>query len=517
MRQWFLQAPSRLGFAFRDAEAITEPLPRMRHGAWLSFASRWGAILSLGVAGPLAASTAHGEPNLPTTSAWTQWLSILLLEEYNTRIVVLGTTLLGFASGTVGTFLLMRKRALMGDVLSHAMLPGIALAYVVMVAAGGSGKALTGLLVGATLFGLLGVGCVLALRAMTRLKEDAALGIVLSVFFGFGVAVLGIVQKLPTGSAAGLESFIYGKTASMIARDATMILATAIVVSLVCVALFKSFSVLCFDQDFAATGGSRVLGLDIVLMCLVLAVTVVGLQAVGLMLIVALLIIPPAAARFWTQRLPPMVAMAALFGGVSGWLGSSLSASARNLPAGAIIVVVGSTIFGISMFFGASRGVVWRTLHQFNLRRTVSHQHLLRALYEWYETHADSPGSPGVPRRTLEEARTWSPRQFDRVLRFAARRGFVRSTSAATFTLTESGLTEASRVVRNHRLWEIYMITHADIAASHVDRDADHVEHALGEAMVAKLERLLAERATVMPRSPHALAESSPAEGGPTP
>ena len=350
---------------------------------------------------------------------WQQWLQTLRLEDYNTLVVVLGTTLLGIAAGTIGTFLLMRKRALMGDVLSHAMLPGIGLAYIGMVALGGDGKFLPGLLAGATLFGLLGVGGVLALRGMTRLKEDAALGIVLSVFFGLGIAILGVIQKMPTGSAAGLESFIYGKTASMIGRDTQMILIIAGVVILLCVAGFKSLAMLCFDQEYAAAGGAPVLLLDVMLMCLVLAVTVVGLQAVGLMLIIALLIIPPAAARFWTHRLPPMVILAAVFGAISGWLGSSLSATLNDLPAGAVIVVVGSTIFVISMFFGSTRGVTWRLMHQFQLRRAVAYQHLLRAMYEWYEAHFGDDPDVGVPRTALVRARVWAPRQLDRLLRRA--------------------------------------------------------------------------------------------------
>ena len=134
--------------------------------------------------------------------------SLVSLADYNTRVVVLGVLALGLSCGFVGSFMLLRKRALIADTVSHSTLPGIALAFLVMVAAGQDGKWLPGLLLGALLSGLAGMGAVVAVQRFTRVKEDAALGIVLSVFFGFGVSLLGLVQKMSSGSAAGLESFI---------------------------------------------------------------------------------------------------------------------------------------------------------------------------------------------------------------------------------------------------------------------------------------------------------------------
>ncbi|MDA0576834.1 MAG: metal ABC transporter permease, partial [Verrucomicrobia bacterium] len=260
-----------------------------------------------------------------TSVAWPsleQWLRVLTLTDYNTRVVVLGTMLLGVAAGVIGSFMLLRKRALMGDALSHATLPGIGIAYLVMTAAGGNGRWLPGLLAGAIVSGLLGMGVVLLIRNQSRLKEDAALAIVLSVFFGLGVAILGLIQQMTQGHAAGLESFIYGKTASMLARDAWLIGGAAAVVIVACATLFKEFTLLCFDAEYAAAGGWPVARLDIILMALVVFVTVIGLQAVGLILMIALLVIPPAAARFWTHRFRNMVWLSAVIGAVSGLVGA---------------------------------------------------------------------------------------------------------------------------------------------------------------------------------------------------
>lgn len=435
-------------------------------------------------------------------------LEVLLLRNYNTSLVVLSTTLLGIAAGLVGTFLLLRKRSLMGDALSHATLPGIAIAFAVMVSMGGSGKSLPGLLLGATISGVAGILTMLLIRHTTRLRDDVAMGFVLSVFFGVGVASLRMVQNLP--GSAGLESFIYGKAASVVMADFVLIAIVTGVVSLVCLLFVKEFLLLCFDDAFASTQGWPTLLLDLLLLALVTAVTVIGLQSVGLILIIAFLITPPTAARFWTQQLLPMLLLSAVIGGASGWLGATISALTPRLPAGAIIVLVAGALFLLSMLFAPARGVLPRLHRQVRLRRKVDRQHLLRAAYEILEANAERDGashvanSPFAPGALLEK-RSWSTRELRRILRIARREDHLEPISGGLLHLSETGFGEAARVTRNHRLWETYLIKYADIAPSHVDRDADLVEHILGAELVRELERDLGERMVEMlvPRSPH--------------
>lgn len=424
----------------------------------------------------------------------TQWLSVLTLADYNTRVVVIGVTLLGIACGLVGSFMLLRKRALLGDALSHATLPGIAAAFLIASALGLSGKSLGVLLAGATVSGTLGVWCVLAIVHLTRVKEDAAMGIVLSVYFGLGVALTGVIQSMGTGHAAGLKSFIYGKTASMLWSDALLIGTTALMVTAALLALYKEFKLLCFDADFAASQGRPVLLLDVLLMGLVVAVTVIGLQAVGLILIIALLIIPPAAARFWTDHLPTMLAVSVAIGAVSCAAGAMLSAVAPRLPSGAVIVTVAGLAFTISLLCGTARGALPRLADQRQLSRKIARQHLLRAMYELSESPAPLGAVPSpVEFARLLAARSWSSHSLRAELQRAFRDGLVLPDSAsATWRLTQPGARAAWRVVRNHRLWELFLITHADIAASHVDRDADQVEHVLDAEMIHELEQQLA-------------------------
>ena len=250
------------------------------------------------------------------------WLRTLLLQDHNTRVVVLATTLLGLAAGAVGSFTLLRRRALMGDALSHAMLPGIGLAFLLAPPLGLDGKSLPVLLAGAATSGALGTLAILFIRHQTRLGEDAALGIVLSVFFGAGLAILGLVQQASDGHAAGLESFILGKTASITTTDAFWIMVCGAVAVGILAVGFKELTLLCFDPGYTAARGYPALGLDIALMGAVVLITVVGLQAVWLILMIALLVIPAATARFWVTQVRSLTILSALIGAVSCMTGA---------------------------------------------------------------------------------------------------------------------------------------------------------------------------------------------------
>jgi manganese/zinc/iron transport system permease protein len=447
---------------------------------------------------------------------WGQWKRVLLLQDYNTRIVMLGSGLLGMAAGLVGSFTLLRRRALMGDALSHATLPGVGLAFLLAPTLGLDGKTLPVLLTGAALSGIAGVVAILYIRNLTRLKEDAALGIVLSVFFGAGIAILTIVQQVPSGHAAGLESFIYGKTASMIASDAQLIAAAGLLSVVIIALLYKELTLLCFDESFAGSRGFPVLMLDLLVMALVVIVTIIGLQAVGLVLMIALLVIPAAAARFWTHDLKRMTLISSGIGGIGGLAGSAMSAVFPNLPSGAMIVIVCSSLFFFSLLFGRARGVLVRFARRWELNRSVDRQHLLRGMYELLEVReavaapVAVPLGVSVPLSQLLAMRTWSSsRLLRQIERCRSDRLLIRNDDAG-FSLTEAGLAEASRLAHEHRLWELYLITQADVAPGRVDQAADAIEHVLEPELIAQLEQLLEQQRTTgsVVASPHPLESS---------
>jgi manganese/zinc/iron transport system permease protein len=470
----------------------------------------------------------RGDRSIAGRSAdWPTWKEIervATLRDYNVRIVVLGATLLGCAAGMVGSFTLLRKRALMGDALSHATLPGIVIAFILATQLGGSGKSMPILMAGATISGLLGVCTILAMVHLTRLKEDTALGSVLSVFFGAGVALMSVSQQMQRGHSAGLESFIYGKTASMGMADTQMIAAAAAVCIVASTVLFKELKLLCFDDDFARARGFPITSLDVTLMGLVVLVTIVGLQAVGLILMIALLIIPAASARFWTERLGRMFLISGGIGTLSGWLGASVSALFSKLPSGAMIVLVCASLFCVSMVFGSARGLLVRARNRLRLNRAVDRQHLLRALYELLETSTPSPVSRGSRHRrqtvgidALLRKRSWSKNRLLREVR-RSQRGELVEWVGDRLKLTRRGRVEAARLTRQHRLWELYLINYAEVAPAQVDRDADAIEHVLAPEIVSELESLLEREQASVPASPHEMrvsaVDESPAESG---
>ena len=222
--------------------------------------------------------------------SWPQLWRLLTLQDHNTRVVLAGTTLLGIASGLTGTWMLLRRRALMGDALAHATLPGVALAFLIMYWLGHSAKSLPILLIGAAATGMAGVLATLAIIKWTRLKADSALGIVLSGGFAIGVVLLGFIQGLPAADSTGLDHFILGHAASMIQHDAMTMAGVALSASAICLILFKELQVLSFDGIFAQSQGWPTKRLDLLLTVLITVVTVAGLQAVGLVLVLALLV-----------------------------------------------------------------------------------------------------------------------------------------------------------------------------------------------------------------------------------
>jgi manganese/zinc/iron transport system permease protein len=429
-------------------------------------------------------------PSQPSPGLWEQLLPTLLLERHNTAMVVIAATLLGLGSGIVGTFALLRKRALMGDCLAHCTLPGIALAFLGSVSLGLAGRSLPVLLAGAAASGIMGILSVQAITRSTRLREDAAIAATLSVFFGLGIVLLSFIQGLSSGTQGGLSHFIYGQTAAMQRQDALLMGSAAAIAIALALAFFKEFRLVCFDERFAAAVGIPVARMDVLMMALVVLVTVIGLQAVGLLLMVAMLIIPPAAARLWTERLGSMAILAALFGALGGYLGSSASAIFPRMPAGAVIVLTTGGIFLLSLLLAPRRGVLATSTRHASLRVRVAGDHFLRAAFEHLEA---TPAGP-IPVDRIAAGRRWTRPTARAIVGLLQLRRLVARTPAGV-VLSPQGKVEAARITRNHRLWEEFLVQHADMAASHVDRTADLVEHILSPRIVAELEAALARRA----------------------
>lgn len=438
---------------------------------------------------------------------------LMSLGDFNTRVVLMGTMLLGTSAGVVGTFMLLRRQSLVGDVVSHAALPGVAFAFLIgELVAPGSGRSLGRLLIGASAAGLLAVGAMSLIRRWSQIKPDAALATVLGVFFGGGAVLLKAVQEIPSGNQAGLQHFILGSAATMTTSDVWLIMKVSLVIVVLVFVLFKELALLSFDDDFARTQGWPVGVLDAALLCLVVAVTVTGLQSVGV-LMVALMIAPPTAARFWTEKLSSMTLLAALFGASSAAIGTVASAMFPQLAGGPTIVLMGSLIFVVSLFFGKERGLWQRWWNQRDLHRRIGRHDLLRACYEVVESLSATPDALSVEQLTgcavrfldLQSKRAWSVRRLQQLISQNVHAGILRDDVSDGWRLTQAGAIEAQRVVRNHRLWEFYLIEYADFGAAHVDRVVDDIEHVIDPEVLIQLEQSVKSRSagSLVPPSPH--------------
>jgi manganese/zinc/iron transport system permease protein len=270
---------------------------------------------------------------------------------HNTLVVLLGCAALGAASGVIGSFALLRGRALLADAIGHAALPGVVAASLVMAALGGPARSLLPLLLGAALSAWLGLLALRALTASGRIRQDAAIGVVLSAFYALGTVGLSIAQAMPEAAQAGLSHFILGQAATMTEGDALLAGGLALACIAVIAALFQPLRAVCFDEGFARSQGLPVRALDLGLLALLLAVCVAGLPAVGLLLVVALLIVPAAAARLVTRGLAAMVAVAGALGAMAGASGALISTRFDHIPTGAAVVLAGLVGFGAAVAF----------------------------------------------------------------------------------------------------------------------------------------------------------------------
>ncbi|WP_284644642.1 metal ABC transporter permease [Paenibacillus silviterrae] len=291
---------------------------------------------------------------------------IELLSDPNTQWILLGSILLGLSSGVLGSFAYLRKQSLMGDALAHAALPGVCIAFMLT-----GSKSIFYFLIGAVAAGLIATFGIGYVTRNSRIKQDTALGIVLSVFFGFGIVLLTQIQHSDSGNQSGLDKFLFGQAASMVLSDVITMAIVASALVLVCFALFKEFKLLSFDAGFAKGIGLPVAFLDQFLMFLSVVAVVVGIQAVGVVLMSALLITPAVSARYWTERLGVMVVLSGFFGAISGLIGTFVSTTANNLPTGPLSVLAATLLFVISVLFAPRRGLVSKLLLRLSVKRSV--------------------------------------------------------------------------------------------------------------------------------------------------
>ncbi len=282
----------------------------------------------------------------------------------------------------LGSFAVLRKQSLLGDAISHAALPGIAIAFLLTGA-----KDSNVLLLGALISGLIGTFWIRGIISKTHLKSDTALGLILSLFFGFGMLLLTFIQKQPNANQAGLDKYLFGQAATLVESDVWLMTIVTGICLFVLLLFWKEFKILLFDADYTKTLGFNTKLIDILITSFIVLAIVLGLQTVGVVLMSAMLLAPAAAARQWTNSLGIMVTLAALFGAFSGVFGTAISASQNNLSTGPVIVIIAGVFVFLSFIFSPSRGLLFKQIRFLKNRRDLKLHKTLAFMYRIAETH----------------------------------------------------------------------------------------------------------------------------------
>ncbi len=306
----------------------------------------------------------------------------LLWTDYTLRTITLGTAVLGAICGMLGSFAVLRKQSLLGDAISHAALPGIALAFLI-TGAKDSGI----LMLGALISGLIGTFWIRGITSKTHLKSDTALGLILSIFFGFGMLLLTFIQKQPNANQAGLDKYLFGQAATLVESDVRLMVIVTGISLFVMLLFWKEFKILLFDADYTKTLGFNTKFIDVLITFLIVLAIVLGLQTVGVVLMSAILLAPAAAARQWTNNLGTMVLLAALFGAFSGVFGTAISASQNNLSTGPVIVLVAGVFVLFSFIFSPKRGLLFREIRFHKNRTDLKLMKTLQFMYGIAQEH----------------------------------------------------------------------------------------------------------------------------------
>jgi len=394
--------------------------------------------------------------------------------------VLFGTLLLASSSAVVGACSFLKGESHVGDAIAHALLPGVVLAFIL-----GDGLHPGYLIIGALIAGLIAHYGIAFIEQRTKLKSDTAVSLVLSTFFGFGIMLMSYVQRTGQGQQAGLERFLLGKAAAITMMDLYVFTGLALLLLLGVALFYKGFQLMTFNEDFAAAIGLPTGGIRFAFTVLTVLAVTVGIQTVGVVLMAALLITPSAAARSWTSNLPRMLLLAALFASAAALGGTFISAALPKMPTGPWIVLV-LGVFGFSsLILAPEKGWLARRRRAASNRNKTQRENLLKLLYG-AEERAGEPVA--MTAGAMVDAREQHYEGLTKTLR-NLKKEFLVVERPDGFALTDLGRSEGRRVVRLHRLRELYLTERLGMAADHIHPQAETMEHVITpeiEALIVK-------------------------------
>jgi manganese/zinc/iron transport system permease protein len=412
---------------------------------------------------------------------WNDIIYFFSFQDSNISVVIIGCVLLSGLAAWIGTFTMLQKRALLGDAISHAVLPGVCLGFMLQ-----GTKDPLWLMVGATVTGWLSILTIDGITKHSKIKSDTAIALVLSVFFGLGILLLTYIQHSGNAEQTGLEHFLFGKAASLSPDDLHVFGIVGFIIIIILLLFHRGFQMLSFDKEYGASIGFPIKTLQFLLStCTVLTVSI-GIQAMGVILMAALLITPATAARMWTNKLRLMIILSIIFGAFSGLFGAFVSYTAPSMPTGPWIVVIASVIVFVSVVIAPNKGVLALRRQKRKNRNKISNENLLKILYK----HTFESDAQHLSVAKTELVDYFKGSQLNALVKKLSKSNHLFEINNE-LQLTYSGKKEAERIIRNHRLWELYLTTFVGMKLDHVHNEAEAMEHIITPAIEAELSILL--------------------------
>ena len=418
-------------------------------------------------------------------------IDFLFLSQSNTMTVVLGSSIICIISAITGCFAFLRKRSLAGDAVSHSVLPGICLAFLI------SGeKSPIWLLLGAIFSGLLSLLLMEWLVKTKMARTDTAITLMLSVFFGSGIVMLTYIQHQGNAAQAGLDKYLFGKAASLTSEDLYLIVISATILLSTYLIFLRGFYVLSFDEDFAQVAGFPLTILRFLLSFSTVWTIAIGIQAAGVVMMSSLLIAPALAARFWTNSIKVLLLLAAIFGLISGDSGAFISYMAPSMPTGPWIVVSITFIAILSVLFAPKKGIIARWLVHRENRIKILEENILKLFFRIAENNNGKHQPQSLA--SILSYRDFNQTNLLKGLQKLKRKGFIKQTEDH-YILTEEGAIMGRKIIRLHRLWELYLQKKLHLPPDHVHDDAEAVEHVI----TPEIEKLLDHELGFPEKDPH--------------
>jgi manganese/zinc/iron transport system permease protein len=399
-------------------------------------------------------------------------------------LVAVCALLLGACCGMLGSFVVLRRQSMLGDAIGHAVLPGVCLGFVFA-----GERSTPWLLAGAAVAGVVASVLIQLLQRTTPLKSGETMGVVFTGFYGIGIVLLSGIQRSGAAGQAGLEKFLFGQIVGVTGVDVAALAVVGALVLGVLVVGWPLMKVSTFDEVFARSIGMPARGAQVVLLAMLTAVIVVSIQAVGVVLVSAMLVTPAAAAYLLTDRLGRMTVIAAVIGAVCGLVGAGVSVMGDELPTGALMVLTVSAVFAAAFLLSPNHGVLPRVMRRVVRQRRTQAENLLRSLYLMDEKRDGDDRRFGIS--DIAAVRQESAAVVRATARVARRYGWLAADSLDPIILTDAGSMEAKRLVRSHRLWELFLSQQANLKADHVHANAEEIEHVLPPEILKKLEAML--------------------------